>query len=227
MDSWEWNKIIGAVLGTLVFVMVVKIAAEAIYDVPEPAKPGYVVEGVVEASNTSSPAAPVVEQAPDWGTVLPTADVAEGDKISARCHQCHNIQKGAGPKIGPDLWNVVDRPRAHEAGFSYSSAMKKKGGTWTYDELFHFLKSPAAWIPGTKMSFAGLRSEKQRIDLIAYLRTQADSPQPIPPPAPPAAADKAGAGKADAGKTDTGKAATGAADKSGTKKPEPGKTPGK
>lgn len=227
MDSWEWNKIIGAVLGTLVFVMVVKIASEAIYAVPEPAKPGYVVEGVVEADNSGAAAAPAVEQAPDWGTVLPTADIAQGEKISARCHQCHNIKEGAGTKIGPDLWGVVGRAHHHVAGFNYSSAMMKTSGNWTYDELFHFLKSPGAWVPGTKMSFAGIRSEQQRIDLIAYLRTQADSPAPIPPPAPAAAA---GGDKADAAAAggDKANAAAGAADKSGdAKKDDAAKDPGK
>jgi cytochrome c len=94
------------------------------------------------------------------------------------------------------LWNVIGRARATNPGFSYSSAMKAKGGTWTYDELFQFLHSPGVYIPGTKMSFAGLRSEKERIDLIAFLRTQEDSPAPIP--APKAAAAPAPAAAAPA-----------------------------
>lgn len=184
MDSWEWNKIAGAVLGTLIFVMAVKIATEAIYDVEPPAKPGYVVEGVAETPASGAAAAPVQEAAPDWGTVLASADVAAGKEVSHRCEQCHDISKGGANKIGPELWSVVERPRAHNPGFSYSSAMKAKGGTWTYDELFHFLKSPGSYIPGTKMSFAGLRSAQDRINVIAYLRTESDSPAPIPAPAP-------------------------------------------
>jgi cytochrome c len=197
MDSWEWNKIAGAVLGTLIFVMVVKIASEAIYNVEPPAKPGYVVEGVETAAATPAAAAPVEEAVPDWGTVLPTADVAKGAEIHKRCEQCHDISKGGPNKIGPELWGVVGRPRASHPGFSYSSAMKAKGGTWTFDELFRFLKSPGAYIPGTKMSFAGLKSAQDRIDLIAYLRTQSDSPVPIPPPQPakPAAAPAAAPAK--------------------------------
>jgi cytochrome c len=119
---------------------------------------------------------------PDWGTVLASADVAKGAEVHKRCEQCHDISKGGPNKIGPELWGVVGRPRASHPGFSYSSAMKAKGGSWTFDELFHFLKSPGSYIPGTKMSFAGLRSSQDRIDLIAYLRTQSDSPVPIPPP---------------------------------------------
>ncbi len=199
MDSWEWNKIAGAVLGTLIFVMVVKIASEAIYEVEPPAKPGYVVEGVETAPAAGPAAAPAEEPVPDWGTVLASADVKAGGEISKRCEQCHDISKGGPNKIGPELWGVVERPRASEAGFSYSSAMKAKGGAWSYDEIFRFLKSPGSYIPGTKMSFAGLKSSQDRINLIAFLRTQSDSPAPIPAPgaakpaeaAPAAAGDKA------------------------------------
>jgi cytochrome c len=199
MDSWEWNKIAGAVLGTLIFVMVVKIATEAIYEVEPPAKPGYVVEGVEETPASGAAAAPVEEAVPDWGTVLASADVAKGGEIHKRCEQCHDVSKGGPNKIGPELWGVVGRPRASHPGFSYSSAMKAKGGDWSFDELFRFLKSPGSYIPGTKMSFAGIKSAQERIDLIAYLRTQSDSPVPIPAPAPakpaeaaPAAAPAAG-----------------------------------
>jgi cytochrome c len=195
MDSFEWNKIIGAVLGTVIFIFVVRLVAEAVYEPAKPAKPGYVVEGVVETPAAGAASAPVAEAevVPDFGTVLPAADVADGKTISTKCQQCHDINKGGPNKIGPELWNVVGRPRATEPGFSYSSAMKAKGGTWTYDELFKFLHAPGSYIPGTKMSFAGLRSEKDRIDLIAFLRTQEDSPAPIPAPAPKAAAPAAAA----------------------------------
>jgi len=200
MDSWEWNKIAGAVLGTLIFVMVIKIAGEVIYEVEPPAKPGYVVEGVVETPTAGAPAAPVVEPTPDWGTVLASADVAAGKAISQRCEQCHDISKGGANKIGPELWAVVERPKAHNPGFSYSAAMKAKGGNWTYDDLFHFLKSPASFVPGTKMSFAGLRSAQDRVNIIAYLHSEADTPAPIPAPAPakPAEAAAPAAGAAPA-----------------------------
>lgn len=185
MDSWEWNKIAGAVLATLIFIMVIRIATESIFEQPEPAKPGYVVEGVTGAATASAaaPAAPVEEALPDFGTVLATADVKAGQDISARCQQCHDLSKGGPNKIGPNFYGVVGRPRASHEGFDYSSAMKTKGGSWTYDELFRFLKQPQAYIPGTKMTFAGLRSAQDRINLIGYLRTLADSPVAIPAPA--------------------------------------------
>jgi cytochrome c len=124
---------------------------------------------------------------PDWGTVLPAADVAAGQTVAVKCQQCHDLTKGGPNKIGPELFGVVDRPRASNPTFAYSSAMKSKPGNWTYDELFKFIKAPGVDIPGTKMSFAGLRSEKDRINLIAYLRSNADAPAAIPAPTPKAA----------------------------------------
>jgi cytochrome c len=184
MDSWEWNKIAGAVLGTLIFVMVIGLIAEAVYEVPTPAKPGYVVEGVETASTTgTTPAKPKVEPLPDFATAIPAADATRGEKVAQRCAQCHDWTKGGPNKIGPNLWNILGSPRGEDrGGYDFSSAMKKKGGRWTYAELFRFLKSPQVYIPGTKMTFAGLRSKKQRLDLIAYIRTWADAPAPLPAP---------------------------------------------
>ncbi|HTW33611.1 MAG TPA: cytochrome c family protein [Rhizomicrobium sp.] len=197
MDSWEWNKIAGAVLATLMFVLVLDIVVGAIFEVPPPAKPGYIVEGV-PTQTASNNAAPVAEALPDWGTVLPKADVAAGQKISERCQQCHNLTKGGPNLIGPNLWDIVNRPRATHPGYDYSSAMASKHDPWTYDNLFVYLKLPAAMVPGTKMTFAGIPSAQDRINLIAYLRTLADSPAAIPAPQPakaaaPAAAPAAGA----------------------------------
>ena len=199
MDSFEWNKIIGAVLGTAIFIFVVRLVAEHIYEAEKPEKPGYVVEGVVETAAGGGAAAPVEETMPDWGTVLAAADVAAGKALVSKCEQCHDVTKGGPNKIGPNLFAVVDRVRATHEGFAYSSAMKGKPGNWTYDELFKFIKAPGVDIPGTKMSFAGMRSEKDRVNLIAYLRSEADTPAPIPAPAPkkeaaaPAPAEAAGA----------------------------------
>src|SRR5580658_4845153 len=189
MDSWEWNKIVGAILGTCLFVLVVKLASESIFEVPPPAKPGYVVEGVQEASSASgASAAPVEEALPDFGTVLPAASVSDGQQVAVRCQQCHNLEKGGPNQIGPNLWGIVGRERATHPGFDYSTAMMSNHDKWTYELLFRYLKSPATMVPGTKMSFAGLRSAQDRINLLAYLRTLGDTPAPIPPPAPAKAA---------------------------------------
>ena len=198
MDSFEWNKIFGAALGALLFILVIRLVAEAVYEPEMPAKPGYEVAGVSEAPAGGPAAAPVAEALPDWGTVLAKADVAAGKTISARCEQCHDTSSAKVVKIGPPLFGVVERTRASVAGFDYSSAMKGKPGNWTYDELFKFIKSPGSDIPGTKMSFAGLSRTEDRINLIAFLRSNADSPAAIPAPAAaaPAAAPAAGEGAA-------------------------------
>jgi cytochrome c len=188
MDSFEWNKIVGAVLGTVMFVVILKIATGAIFDVEPPAKPGYVVEGVQEASAGGAAVAPVEEALPDWGTMLPKADLAAGKDVSARCEQCHDLSKGGPDKIGPNLWGIVGRARASRASFSYSSAMMSSHDVWDFDKLFRYLKSPQSVVPGTKMTFAGLRSAVDRVNLIAYLRTLSDSPMAIPAPKPAAAA---------------------------------------
>ena len=218
MDSFEWNKVIGAVLGTAIFIFVVRLVAEKVYEPEHPAKPGYVVEGVVEEAATGGSAAPVEEAMPDWGTVLPTADVAAGQTTAVKCQQCHDLSKGGPNKIGPNLFGVVDTARGEgRNGFAFSGAMKAKGGTWTYDELFKFIKAPQVDIPGTKMSFPGLRSEKDRINLIAYLRTDADTPAAIPAPKPAAAPAK------DAAPADGKEAAPAAKDAAPAKDASPAK----
>jgi len=190
MDSYEWNKIAGAVLGTLIFALVVRFAAETVFEVQKPAKEAYHVVGVVASTNASA-AAPAEETLPDFGTVLASADVTAGKTVAGKCEQCHDISKGGPNKIGPELWDIVGRPRATEPGFSYSSAMMSDHGPWTYAALFKYLKSPQGVVPGTKMSFAGLSGANDRINLLAYLRTEADSPAPLPAPAPAKAATPA------------------------------------
>ena len=199
MDSFEWNKVLGAVLGTLLVVVALKLGSMMLYEVPEPAKPGYVVPGVVVTTATStSSSASEAEVIPDWGTVLPKADVAHGKTISVACEQCHDLSKGGPNKIGPNLWNIVNRARATHPGYDYSSAMSSSHDPWTYSKLFVYLNSPQAVVPGTKMSFAGVKNAQDRVDLIAYLRTLADSPAAIPAPAPKAAAAPAKAATATA-----------------------------
>ena len=200
MDSFEWNKIIGAVLGTAIFIFVVRVVAENIYEPEKPEKPGYVVEGVTETPAGGGAGAPVAPTQPPWGPGRAQAHGAPGPATAPHGEACHDTSAAKAIKIGPPLFGVVDRARASIAGFSYSGAMKGKPGNWTYDELFKFIKSPGADIPGTKMSFAGISKIDDRINLIAYLRSNADAPAPIPAPkpaaAPAAAAPAAGAAPA-------------------------------
>ena len=104
----------------------------------------------------------------------------KGQATAKQCQACHTFEKGGPNRVGPNLWGIVGRPRASEAGFNYSAAMKAKGGTWTFGELYAFLANPRGYIPGTAMTFAGLSRGQQRADVIDYLHTLSDSPMPLP-----------------------------------------------
>ena len=112
--------------------------------------------------------------------LLASADEKKGENVAKKCAVCHNFKEGAGAKIGPDLWNIVGRPKGSAAGFTYSDAMKSKGGNWGYQELFDYLKDPKAYVPGNKMAFAGLPKPEERAELLAYLHTLSDKPVPLP-----------------------------------------------
>ncbi len=173
-------RILGSVLGAVLFVVAVHIASQFIYNAPPPAKTAYVVPGVAKAESAPAPAAAAAaEPAPDFATAIPMADAMAGAGIADRCAACHDWSKGGPNKIGPNLYGVVDRPKASHPGFDYSAAMKGKGGNWSYADLFNFLRQPAAFVPGTKMGFAGLPRGQDRLNVIAFLRMQADTPAPL------------------------------------------------
>lgn len=136
---------------------------------------------------TPEAAAPVAakeaEPEVDFTALLAQADPAKGERAFGKCKACHSIEEGGPNRVGPNLWNIVGAPKAHIGGFSYSStlaAMGAQGGTWGYEELNQFLLSPKDYVPGTKMSFAGLRSATERADVIAYLRANTANPPPLP-----------------------------------------------
>jgi cytochrome c len=205
MDSFEFNKIAGAVLGTALGIMALSIISEMIYAQPESGKPGYVVAvaqppaGGAAAGGTAASTGPVAPIA----VLLASADVANGESVAKKCLACHTLLKDQPAKVGPNLWGVVGGPAAHMPSFKYSDAMlqeKAMGLTWTYENLDQFLAAPKMFIAGTAMGFAGLPKPEDRADVIAYLRTLADTPYPLPatasaapaPGGPPRAAAPAG-----------------------------------
>lgn len=177
MDGFELNKIMGAVLGTLLITLALNIIAGGIFAAHKPARPGF------EIAVTEAPAAaPGKKAAPEVPIeqLLAKADVEKGKTVSKKCHVCHNFEKGGGRKIGPDLYGIVGRARASMADFPYSDAMKSHPGKWTVQELNKFLTNPRKDIPGTAMAFLGLPKAKDRANIIAYLNTLSDNPQPLP-----------------------------------------------
>ncbi|MGD0023143.1 MAG: cytochrome c family protein [Xanthobacteraceae bacterium] len=195
MDSFEINKILGALLGTCLVLLAVHIATGAIFTPPVPAKPGYEIAVKQEQPTQPKGAAPAPAEVP-FDDLLAAASIQQGSQIAKQCQACHNLGKGEGNKVGPDLYGVVGRPVASVPDFNYSDALKAKGGTWTFDALNTWLTNPRTDVPGTAMMFTGIPSEKQRADVIAYLNSNSDNPLPLPkaaqsqpaPGNPPAAA---------------------------------------
>jgi cytochrome c len=189
MDSFEINKILGALLGTCLVLVATHIASGAIFTQEAPAKPGYDIVVKEEAPQGAAAAPAEVPIA----NLLAAATPDRGAQTARQCQACHNFQEGQGAKVGPDLYAVVGRPIASAPGFNYSAALKAKGGTWTFDALNTWLTKPSAFAPGTAMTFAGLSNEKQRADVIAYLNTLAANPLPLPKPQDSASNPPAGA----------------------------------
>ncbi|WP_150291961.1 c-type cytochrome [Sphingobium estronivorans] len=119
---------------------------------------------------------------PDLGALLASADAGAGKQKVQLCMSCHDFSQGGPNRIGPNLWGVVGRPVASHAGFAYSSAMQAHRGSWSYENLFAFLAAPAREVPGTKMTFAGLRNPADRAALIKYLATLGTGAPPLPQP---------------------------------------------
>ena len=127
----------------------------------------------------TSQAAEVAEKI-DIGAFMTLGDVASGEKIFKKCAACHSINKGGKNKIGPALYNVVVRTVGSLDDYKYSKTLASYGKQWTYEELNGFLQKPASYLKGTKMSYAGLRKEKDRASIIKYLNQNSDSPKLLP-----------------------------------------------
>jgi len=189
MSNLTFNKIAGAGLATALAIVGLREVTTGLFNVEAPEKPGYLIEATVEGGGEAAAA----DVLPDFGTVLPTADAKAGEAVFAKCQSCHNIANGGANGTGPNLWGIVGHKPGSHAGFAYSAAMTEFGakqGVWDDVHLYEFLKAPQKYISGTKMSFVGLKKSEDRVNLIAYLRTQGAT-LPLPAPNPAAAAPAA------------------------------------
>lgn len=181
MNSSYFNMISSAFLGTAFVLLTITFLSEALYHTETPEQQGFVIE---VADGGAKPAADAVEEAlPEIGPLLASADIEAGAKVFKKCAACHTLDEGGANKVGPGLWDIVAHKVGAKDGFGYSSAMTEyaaDGALWEYENLNKFLLKPKAYIKGTAMGFAGLKKEKDRANLIAYLRTYSANPVPLP-----------------------------------------------
>ena len=179
MDSFEINKILGAVLATCIVLLVTSFTASAMFAPKLPEKPGFAIAAKERrrrqgSGGTAAPSEPIEK-------LLQTASVEKGQAAAKSLPDLPHLRK----ERPEPRWSQSLRHRRRPQGrrprrFNFSAAMKAKGGTWTYDDLNTFLTNPKGFVPGTAMGFAGIQKDSQRADVIAYLRTLSDSPEPLP-----------------------------------------------
>jgi cytochrome c len=207
MSDLTFNKIAGGVLLTGLVIFGLREASDIVFKKHEVEKAGYEIAVQEESAGGGE----AVDTPPDWNAVLTPANVAAGQAVSAKCAACHKLDASNANATGPGLWDVVGRKPAAHPGYNYSGAMKDFSGKqpiWDYDALYTFLKAPGKDVPGTNMTFVGLKKPEDRIAMIAYLHSLG-SKLPVPPPRPAAAA--AGAAPAAEGAPAADAAAPGAA----------------
>jgi cytochrome c len=201
MSALSGNKIFGAGLTTALVIVGLGVVTPKLFEHAPPAKPGDII--TVAAETSSGGEAADVDTPPDWGTVLASADVAAGEAKTSACKACHVFDPSGANNIGPGLYGVLGRKPGSHPGFSYSAGMTAFSGkqpVWDYQHVYEFLKGPAAYIDGTKMTYQGLKSPQDRINVIAYLHSLGSN-LPIPAPNPKAAAAPPAAGAAPAAAT--------------------------
>lgn len=195
MSDLKMNSVFGVVLASVLGVMAVGVAAETVIHPNYPEKAGFLPE-VIETPGGGGPAAPAGP--PDFGRLFADPAVlaeliGRGERVVAQCRACHTFEAGGPNGIGPNMHDVFGRAVASHAGFAYSDAMTAHGGNWDYLALNEFLRSPAQTVRGTKMAFAGLRNDQDRVAMIAYLRSISPNSVPLPAPLPEAAPAEAAA----------------------------------
>ena len=175
MNSFEINKIITAILVTILVVFGIGKISNIIFDKEDKDIVAYKVEAPEGLAVQTS-----AESSIDISALLAMGDIAHGEKQFKKCKACHSIKQGGGNKIGPKLWNVMFRPVGAITDYKYSKALSTYGKEWNWEEMNGFLVKPAIWIKGNKMGFAGLKNEKDRASVLLYLNQNSDNPKPLP-----------------------------------------------
>jgi len=182
MSGLEVNKIIASVIVAILVVVIIGYAADILMNIhPDGNKEvAYKIELPVSNPSENTPAVQMETTIEPISALLMNASIEKGEKIYKKCGSCHNYQKGSANKVGPNLWNIINRSKASVDGFAYSDSLAKFGGIWSYEELAAFVYKPKEYIVGTKMNFAGLKKVEDRANLVLFLRDQSDNPAPLP-----------------------------------------------
>ena len=175
MNSFEINKIITAILVTILVVFGIGKISDIIFDKKDENIVAYKVEAPEGLATQAS-----TESTVDMSSLLALGNVAHGENVFKKCKACHSIKQGGRNNIGPKLWNVMFRPVGAVTDYKYSKALTSYGKEWSWEEMNGFLIKPAKWIKGNKMGFAGLKSEKDRASVILYLNQNSDNPKTLP-----------------------------------------------
>jgi len=180
MSRLEFNKIIASLIVAIIIFALIGFLGNILMNNQnkEQAKNAYLIE-IEETSSIVNAASNELDLEP-ISAFLANASIESGQKLFKKCSACHTYEKGAADKVGPNLWNLINRPLANVDGFAYSKALSEFGGVWGYEELNQFLYKPKQYIEGTKMNFSGLKKSKDRADLILFLREQAEEPALLP-----------------------------------------------
>ena len=174
MNSFEINKIVAAILVTILIVFGIGKISDIIFNVKNKNIVAYKVEAPEGALVTET------DSSVDLSALLALGSVEHGAKIFKKCLSCHSINKNGNNKIGPKLYNVVGRAAGFISDYKYSKVLSSYGKNWSFEELNGFLLKPSKWIKGNKMGFAGLKNDKDRASIILYLNQNGENPQPLP-----------------------------------------------
>ena len=170
------NKIIVSIILAVILILAINKIADIMFYVEKPEKSAYQVANVSTATTTETTSTSLSVEPGEIMALLASASVADGEKIFKKCVACHSITKGGGNKIGPALWGVLGRQAGSASDYKYSKAMATHGKPWSFEEINGFLIKPKDWIKGTKMSFVGLKSEKDRAAVILYMNEKTNKP---------------------------------------------------
>ena len=182
MSGFEINKILASIILAIIIFIIIGLVGNFVVKInyDESQITAYKIDIPETFTDSSTQTSANDEMVESISLLLAGASLEQGEKIFKKCGACHNYKKDSKSKIGPNLWNLINRQKASISGFAYSKALSDYGGKWTFEELNDFLYKPKEYIQGTKMNFAGLNNVEDRADLILWLRQYSDNPVPLP-----------------------------------------------